>query len=171
MSKQHATYIHTSIYIHTASFRMLIATAEAEGKALRSADVCTAYLNAPLVEEDIFVRPPHEAGMGPKVWRLQKALYGLRQAARAWYGRLQEALMQEGFQSPAQDPCLFIRGTGDTKTYVLIHVDDAAVCGAAPYAQQGRDDFAKHFKLKDQGEMTLFLGQEVLRNESGILLV
>jgi hypothetical protein len=154
----------------SASFRMLIATAAAEGKVLWSADVCTAYLNIPLEAEEIYVRPPPEAGMQTKVWRLQKALYGLKQAARAWYGRLHEALCKEGFWSPAQDPCLFVRGTGEAKTYMLIHVDDAAVCGTATHAQQGIDDLAKHFRLKDQGEMTVFIGQEVTRNESGIHL-
>jgi hypothetical protein len=53
---------------------------------------------------------------------------------------------------------------------MLIHVDDAAVCGTATHAQQGIDDLAKHFRLKDQGEMTVCIGQEVIRNESGILL-
>jgi hypothetical protein len=79
----------------SASFCMLIATAAAEGKVLRSADVCTAYLNAPLVDEDIYVRLPPDARMQTKVWRLQKALYGLKQAARAWYGRLHEASLMK----------------------------------------------------------------------------
>jgi hypothetical protein len=43
-------------------------------------------------------------------------------------------------------------------------------CGTATHAQQGIDDLAKHFRLKDQGEMTVFIGQVVIRNESGILL-
>jgi hypothetical protein len=136
----------------------------------RDITTCTAYLSAPLEAEEIYVRPPPEAGMQAKVWHLQKALYGLKQAARAWYGRLHEALSKEGFRSAAQDPCLFVWGTGEAKTYMLIHVDDAAVCGTATHAQQGIDDLAKHFRLKDQGEMTVFIGQEVIRYESGILL-
>jgi hypothetical protein len=53
---------------------------------------------------------------------------------------------------------------------MLIHVDDAAVCGATRRAQQGIDGLAKHFKLKHQGELTLFIGQEVIGSESGILV-
>jgi hypothetical protein len=51
-------------------------------------DVKTTFLNAELTEE-IYIRLPEEVDGGTQVYRLRKALYGLQQASRAWYEKLQ----------------------------------------------------------------------------------
>nr|GEU58381.1 retrotransposon protein, putative, unclassified [Tanacetum cinerariifolium] len=62
-------------------------------------DVKMAFLNGPLTDEvyvaqpDGFVDPDHPE----KVYRLRKALYGLRQALKAWYDALLNFLMSKGF--------------------------------------------------------------------------
>ncbi|GJV40997.1 retrovirus-related pol polyprotein from transposon TNT 1-94 [Tanacetum coccineum] len=62
-------------------------------------DVKTAFLNGPLKEEvyvaqpDGFVDPDHPK----KVYHLRKALYGWKQAPRAWYDELSNFLMSKGF--------------------------------------------------------------------------
>nr|GEZ39039.1 uncharacterized mitochondrial protein AtMg00810-like [Tanacetum cinerariifolium] len=62
-------------------------------------DVKTAFLNGPLKEEvyvaqpDGFVDPDHPE----KVYRLRKALYGLKKASRAWYDKLSKFLTSKGF--------------------------------------------------------------------------
>nr|GEY02566.1 copia protein [Tanacetum cinerariifolium] len=62
-------------------------------------DVKTAFLNGPLKEEvyvaqpDGFVDPDHPE----KVYRLMKALYGLKKAPRAWYDELSKFLTSKGF--------------------------------------------------------------------------
>jgi hypothetical protein len=64
----------------SATLKILLAVAAADGLELRQADVKTAFLNGNL-EEEVYLKPPPEAGNGEKVWRLSKALYGLKQAA------------------------------------------------------------------------------------------
>nr|GEX30698.1 Gag-Pol polyprotein [Tanacetum cinerariifolium] len=62
-------------------------------------DVKTAFLNGPMKEEvyvaqpDRFVDPDHPE----KVYRLRKALYGLKHAPRAWYDELSKFLTSKGF--------------------------------------------------------------------------
>nr|GFA78623.1 hypothetical protein [Tanacetum cinerariifolium] len=62
-------------------------------------DVKTRFLNGPLKEEvyvaqlDGFVDPDHPE----KVYRLKKALYGFKQAPRAWYDELSKFLTSKGF--------------------------------------------------------------------------
>nr|GFC80785.1 Gag-Pol polyprotein [Tanacetum cinerariifolium] len=62
-------------------------------------DVKTAFLNGPLNEEvyvaqpDGFVDPDHPE----KVYRLRKALYGLKKAPREWYDELSTFLTSKGF--------------------------------------------------------------------------
>jgi hypothetical protein len=62
-------------------------------------DVKSAFLNRDLVEE-VYVKQPLgfvvEKGAGI-VLKLNKALYGLRQAPRAWNARLDKELIKHGF--------------------------------------------------------------------------
>nr|GEV48340.1 hypothetical protein [Tanacetum cinerariifolium] len=67
-------------------------------------DVKTTFLNGPLKEEvyvaqpDGFVNPDHPE----KVYRLKKALYGSKQAPRAWYDELSKFLTSKGFTKGLQ---------------------------------------------------------------------
>ncbi|KAF0931465.1 hypothetical protein E2562_004588 [Oryza meyeriana var. granulata] len=68
------------------SVRLLLALAAQEGWPVHHMDVKSAFLNGELIEE-VYVRQPPGftvAGHEDKVLRLDKALYGLRQAPRAW---------------------------------------------------------------------------------------
>ena len=63
-------------------------------------DVKSAFLNGDLKEEVYVHQPPGFVipGKENKVLRLRKALYGLRQAPRAWNAKLDSTLKQMGFQ-------------------------------------------------------------------------
>nr|GFB08964.1 retrovirus-related Pol polyprotein from transposon TNT 1-94 [Tanacetum cinerariifolium] len=72
-------------------------------------DVKTTFLNGPLKEvvyvaqPDGFVDPNHPE----KVYRLRKALYGLKHAPRAWYDEVSKFLTSKGFTKGTIDPNLF----------------------------------------------------------------
>ena len=62
-------------------------------------DVKSASLNG-YIEEDVYVRQPPDF-QNPKfpnhVFKLHKALYGLKPALTAWYERLKDFLLDKGF--------------------------------------------------------------------------
>nr|GEY60096.1 retrotransposon protein, putative, unclassified [Tanacetum cinerariifolium] len=72
-------------------------------------DVKTTFINGPLKEDvyvaqsDRFVDPDHPE----KFYRLRKALYGFKQAPRAWYDELLNFLMSKGFTNGTIYPTLF----------------------------------------------------------------
>jgi hypothetical protein len=68
------------------------------------------------------------AGM---VWRLHKALYGLRQAAQAWHSKLKNPLLGAGFSVCTADPCSYVMPFRGEQVYMLAHVDDCFVVGNA----------------------------------------
>nr|GEU72814.1 Gag-Pol polyprotein [Tanacetum cinerariifolium] len=82
-------------------------------------------LDAPLNEEvyvnqpDGFVDPYHP----DKVYRLKKALHGLKQAPRAWYDELSKFLVSKGFSKGSIDPTLFITKHGEDTLLVQIYKD------------------------------------------------
>jgi hypothetical protein len=92
------------------SVRMLLAVAAREGLALRQFDIRNAFLNGELKEE-VFIRAPagagNLAGGSGRVLRLRRALYGLRQAPRAWNQRLEVELRSRGFVQSHADPALW----------------------------------------------------------------
>jgi Reverse transcriptase (RNA-dependent DNA polymerase) len=58
--------------------------------------------------------------------KLQKALYGLVQAARNWWKNLKEVMKPIDYIPSAAYPCLFII-TSTNKTFVVIYIDDGGV--------------------------------------------
>jgi hypothetical protein len=77
----------------------VLALAAQEGWKVHHMAVKSAFLNGDLKEE-VYMRQPPDfavAGEESKVYRLRKALYGLRQASCAWNAKLDATLKQMGF--------------------------------------------------------------------------
>jgi hypothetical protein len=77
---------------------ILLGFSVAKGFKLYQMDVKSAFLNG-VLEEEVFVRQPPgvESEKYPhRVYKLRKALYGLKRAPRAWYGRLRGSFLREG---------------------------------------------------------------------------
>lgn len=62
--------------------------------------------------------------------KLKKALYGLKHAPRAWYGKIVESLQFCGYHSTDADSSLFVKKDGDLDMVVLLYVDDMIVTGS-----------------------------------------
>nr|GEZ33555.1 hypothetical protein [Tanacetum cinerariifolium] len=59
-----------------------------------------------------------------KVYKVEKAMYGLHQDPRAWYGTLSKYLLTNGFQRGTIDQTLFIRRHRGDFILVQVYVDD-----------------------------------------------
>jgi hypothetical protein len=81
------------------SVRLLLSVATKEGWEVDHMDVKSAFLNGNLVEEVYVAQPAGFVAKGEehKVLKLKKALYGLRQAPRAWNAKLDNSLLSLGF--------------------------------------------------------------------------
>ncbi|KAI0515633.1 hypothetical protein KFK09_008298 [Dendrobium nobile] len=105
------------------------------------------------------------------VCKLRKSLYGLKQAPRQWFQKLTGFLKAQGFGFSRSDPSLLILNKNHIQIYILIYVDDFLVTGNNAQAiklllQQLRSQFA----LKQLGDISLFLGIQVLRTANGYFL-
>jgi hypothetical protein len=91
------------------SVRLLLALAAQEGWRVHHMDVKSAFLNGDLKEEVYVHQPPGFAipGKEGKVLRLRKALYGLRQAPRAWNAKLDSTLKVMGFEQSSHDAAIY----------------------------------------------------------------
>jgi hypothetical protein len=74
-------------------------------------------------------QPPGFAipGKEAKVLRLRKALYGLRQASRAWNAKLNSMLKRTGFGQSPQEAAIYRWGNGGNTLLVGVYVDDLVI--------------------------------------------
>lgn len=147
--------------------RMVLAVAAAADLELRQFDIKTAFLNGPL-EEVVHVRPPagleHLAGPG-KVLRLRRALYGLRQASRAWNKRLEGELRARGFTQSDADPSLWILHGPNGAIFSMFYVDDGLVAARTVAEADALVDLvAGMFSIRALGEPQDFLGIRISRD-------
>ena len=72
-------------------------------------DVKTAFLNGYLEESIYMVQPKGfiEKRQGQKVCKLQRSIYGLKQASRSWNIRFDEAIKSYGFDQNVDKPCVY----------------------------------------------------------------
>jgi hypothetical protein len=91
------------------AIRIFLSFSVAKGFKLHQMDVKSAFLNG-VLEEEVYVRQPpgFESEKYPHlVYKLRKALYWLKQAPRAWYGRLRGFLFESGIDMGKVDQTLF----------------------------------------------------------------
>jgi hypothetical protein len=146
------------------TFRSLLALAAGNGWEVHKCDITAAFLNGDLEQEVYTTLPesydPCDEHGNPLVLKLKQALYGLRQAPRAWYDKLHSVLLSMGFSRSAIDPCLYTNPT--TACVLAFHVDDFLITGPSPSAIQATQSaLAKHFDVHDGGPACEFLGMSI----------
>jgi hypothetical protein len=150
--------------------RVLLALAAIKGWHLHQLDVNNAFLHGSLEEEIYMKLPPgFEVTNKNKVCRLQKSLYGLKQASRQWFSKFSSTLVGLGFVQSKSDYSLFTRVHQSAFVALLVYVDDIVIASNAPIAISDLTVLLNSaFKLKDLGSLKFFLGLEVARSSKGI---
>ncbi|KAD4385704.1 hypothetical protein E3N88_25873 [Mikania micrantha] len=136
-------------------------------------DVKTTFLYGK-VKEEIYVCQPlgfEDSQYPDHVYKLDKALYGLHQAPRAWYATLTDHLVANGYTRGAIDQTLFVRKDKDDLILVQIYVDDI-IFGSTSSAlcMEFEGVMKKKFEMSAMGEMTFFLCLQVKQNSKGLLI-
>lgn len=99
---------------------------------------------------------------------LKRALYGIKQAPRQWYKRLQSELEQIGFSQSLQDKCLFIRKDNNQFVFLAVYVDNLLIVASNKTIQQWTiNKMAAAFKIHDLGDAHHLLGNRILYKENG----
>jgi hypothetical protein len=153
--------------------RLLLALAAQEGWQVHHMDVKTAFFNGDLQEEVYVQQAPGFAqpGQEHKVYRLNKALYGLHQAPRAWNQKLDEKMGVLGFTRCPSEHAIYCRGEGAERLVVVVYVDDLVITGTSrSNIQTFKAEMTKAFKMSDLGLLSYYLGIEVKQDELGITL-
>ncbi|MBW0539131.1 hypothetical protein O181_078846 [Austropuccinia psidii MF-1] len=94
-------------------------------------NVKVAFLHS-LIDKPVFVWPPMGMDIPKhKVLKLNKALYGTKQAARCWWLHLKKFLFQIGFTNNKEDPSTYTFNQGNDQAILWVHVDDGALTASS----------------------------------------
>ena len=143
------------------SIRVLISHAASMGYTLYQDDIKTAFLNAPL-DISKWIRLPNK-----KFAFLNRAMYGLKEAPRAWYKEFEKFMKNEKFTKSKADQCVFIRGN----LVIGLYVDDILSTGPEKEVEQFRDTLKKRFRLSDKGGLAdKYLGVKITQTKNEIAI-
>nr|GFA50440.1 putative ribonuclease H-like domain-containing protein [Tanacetum cinerariifolium] len=136
-------------------------------------DVKSAFLYGTIDEEVYVMQPPRfqDPAYPTKVYIVEKAMYGLHQAPRAWYGTLSKYLLKNGFQRSTIDQTLFIRRQRENFILVQVYVDDIIFGSSNPQlCREFEALMHENFQMSAMGELNFVLDLQVLEKEDGIFL-
>ena len=131
-------------------------------------DVKTTFLNG-YIKENIFIGQPKgfESEESSKVCKLNRSIYGLKQASRSWNHRFDEAIHSYGFIKNEDEPCVYNKVSGSKLTFLVLYVDDILLIrndlGMMTYVKVW---LFKTFLMKDLGEVAYILGIRVYKDRS-----
>ncbi|CAI7895787.1 unnamed protein product [Closterium sp. NIES-53] len=151
--------------VKPTTLRTLLAGAAIKGWVVKQMDVTTAFLNG-VLEEEIFMAQPEgfDDGSG-RVLRLKKALYGLNQALRQWYLKLQGVLEEIGFTPSTADHSLFMLGEGEQRSFMVVYVDDILIfLPSSDLVKEVMLKLQDKFKCKALGDVSFYLGLNIERD-------
>ncbi|GJR71110.1 putative ribonuclease H-like domain-containing protein [Tanacetum coccineum] len=125
------------------AIRLFLAYASFKDFVVYQMDVKSAFLYGKIEEEVYVCQPPgfEDPKFPDRVYKVEKALYGLHQAPRAWYETLSTYLLDNGFQKRS------------TKKNICAEFD-----------------MHKKFQMSSMGELTFFLGLQVTQKDDGIFI-
>ena len=136
-------------------------------------DVKTAFLNGNLDESIYMVQPEGFVAQGQeqKVCKLQRSIYGLKQASRSWNIRFDTTIKSYNFEQNIDEPCVYKRIIDGNVVFLVLYVDDILLIGNdVKILSDVKIWLANQFQMKDLGEASYVLGIQIIRDRKKRLL-
>jgi hypothetical protein len=106
-----------------------------------------------------------------RVYKLSKALHGLKQAPWAWYARLKTFLLEHGYIMRSVDKTLFTLKHGTDFLLVQVYVNDIILSGSShTLVSRFQEMMENEFQMSMMRELTFFLGIQVKQMKEGIFI-
>ncbi|GKF13075.1 putative ribonuclease H-like domain-containing protein, partial [Tanacetum coccineum] len=144
------------------AIRLFLAYASFKDFVVYQMDIKSAFLYGK-IEEEVYVCQPtgfEDPDFPDIVYKVEKAIYGLHQAPKAWYETLSTYLLDHGFHRGKIDKALFIRRDKYDILLVQVYVDDI-IFGSTKKSLCTKFEkmMHKNFQMSSMGKLTFFLGR------------
>lgn len=149
---------------HT-SIRYLFALAVKYNLYMEQMDAVTAFLQGD-IDTEIYMNQPPSYEHGQEVCKLNKSIYGLKQASRQWNLKLMSVLKNIGMKSSSVDPCVYYKNEDGSIVYILIYVDDLLIFyNNKEKGEEIKQQLKSKFNMKILGPVNHFIGWRIKQNE------
>jgi hypothetical protein len=107
----------------------------------------------------------------PAIWKLKRALYGLRRSPKLFYTQLREYLLLQGYTNSPLDNCLFHKITATGKIFFCTHVDDFAIAASSPeLIEELCSKLKEKYIITESDSLESFLGVHMERHDGCLYL-
>ncbi|MBW0566612.1 hypothetical protein O181_106327 [Austropuccinia psidii MF-1] len=150
------------------SLRLLFSTACFNRWKVRTFDVKVAFLHS-LIDKPVYVWPPMGMNIPKhKVLKLNKDLYGTKQAARCWWLHLKKFLFHIGFTDTKEDLSTYTFNWGDDQAILWVHVDDGALTALSDaHMNKLVEQLNSYRKIKWNDDINGLVGISIDHTEKG----
>nr|GEX27316.1 retrotransposon protein, putative, Ty1-copia subclass [Tanacetum cinerariifolium] len=155
------------------AIRILLAIATFYDYEIWQMYVITAFLNGYLSEDVYMVQLKGFVDLkNPnKVCKLQRSIYGLKQASITWYKRFNVEIKKIGFTQNPNEPCVYLKASGSNVVFLILYVDDVLLMGNnVTMLQEVKSLLCKCFSMKDLAEEAYILGIKIIHDRSKWLI-
>lgn len=158
--------------VRYSTIRILLALAAQYDMIVEHLDVKTAFLNGDL-EELVYMEQPVGfvmKGHENKVYKLNKAIYGLKQSAKVWYKKINDVLTQKlQFKRLSSEPCVYIYNHDDEFMIISLYVDDIMLFSVKTSKQRDvtKKKLMEEFDMNDLGTAHHILGMKIEKTADG----
>nr|GEX46573.1 retrovirus-related Pol polyprotein from transposon TNT 1-94 [Tanacetum cinerariifolium] len=155
------------------AIRLFLAYASFKDFVVYQIDVKSAFLYG-MIEEEVYVYQLsgfEDLEFPDRVYKIEKVLYGLHQAPRAWYETLSTYLLDNIFHKGQIDKTLFIKMVKGDILLVQVYVD-VIIFGSTKkeMCTEFEKMIHKKFQMSSMRELTYFLGLQVTQKDDGIFI-
>lgn len=157
--------------VRAETIRLLFSITAEKKRKMKIYDVKTAFLHGTLNEEIYMELPEGFQENKEEVCKLNRNIYGLKQAGRCWNELLTEVLIKIGLKQSKEDPCLFFVIKENQFLLCGIHIDDMVVVSSDErFERSYMKKIEQHIGIKNIGEAKTVLGMQ-LDQEDGKIFV
>ncbi|CAF4947657.1 unnamed protein product [Pieris macdunnoughi] len=145
-----------------STLRLLFAISVKYNFEITHLDVVTAFLNG-FLTENVYMQAPANLNCPSNcVLKLKKAVYGLKQSARAWNARINDFLIDLDYKKSVSEPCLYSKKCKNEQIIIAIFVDDFFIfSNCKTMTNDLKKKLMSKFKIKDLGQIKRCLGMRV----------
>ena len=150
------------------SLRLMFVITASNGWDISSLDISSAFLQGKKLDRIVYLIPPKEYGTKNVLWKLNKCVYGLSDAARMWYDVVKETVQSAGIEKcPHDDAFFYWKGGTLLQGTMSIHVDDFIYGGTEAFKRLLNDSVLNQFLISSHQEgFFTHLGLEIIQNDS-----
>ena len=158
--------------VKVVTFRVMVARMVIENLKGKVVDIDNAFLNGDL-EHEIYMKLPegYDEVISEDVDKehcliLQKAIYGLVQAAKQFWKKIVDKMQEGGFQLSKADPCMLYREERGV-CIIIIYIDDMLIISKEEAIDATIQVLHSHFQVKYPTSLEDYLGVQIVQSYDG----